>query len=71
MKVIEEAATADILSDGRLELGVGRGAFPLYYVGFDVPQEESRERFEEALDFILAAWKSDAVLVRGQIFPCP
>jgi alkanesulfonate monooxygenase SsuD/methylene tetrahydromethanopterin reductase-like flavin-dependent oxidoreductase (luciferase family) len=38
---------------------VGRGAFPLYYVGFDVPQEESRERFAEALDFILAAWNSE------------
>ena len=41
VKIAEEAAIADILSDGRLEFGVGRGAFPLYYVGFDVPQEEA------------------------------
>jgi len=41
VKIAEEAAIVDILSDGRLEFGVGRGAFPVYYVGFDVPQEES------------------------------
>jgi len=68
VKVVEEAATADILSDGRLEFGVGRGAFPLYYVGFDVPQGESRERFEEALDFILAAWKSESFSFDGKYF---
>ena len=68
VKIIEEAAIADILSDGRLEFGVGRGAFPLYYVGFDVPQEESRERFEEALDFILAAWRSENFSFQGKYF---
>jgi alkanesulfonate monooxygenase SsuD/methylene tetrahydromethanopterin reductase-like flavin-dependent oxidoreductase (luciferase family) len=68
LEIVEEAATADILSDGRLELGVGRGAFPLYYVGFDIPQEESRERFEEALDFILAAWKNDHFSFEGKYF---
>jgi len=68
VKIAEEAAIVDILSDGRLEFGVGRGAFPLYYAGFDVPQEESRERFEEALDFILAAWKSEEFSFDGKYF---
>ena len=68
VKIAEEAAIADILSDGRLEFGVGRGAFPLYYVGFDIPQEESRERFEEALDFILAAWKTEHFSFEGKYF---
>jgi alkanesulfonate monooxygenase SsuD/methylene tetrahydromethanopterin reductase-like flavin-dependent oxidoreductase (luciferase family) len=56
VKIAEEAAIADILSDGRLELGCGRGTAPLHYEGYSIPQEESRERFEEALDFILKAW---------------
>jgi alkanesulfonate monooxygenase SsuD/methylene tetrahydromethanopterin reductase-like flavin-dependent oxidoreductase (luciferase family) len=68
VKIAEEAATLDILSDGRLELGVGRGGFPAYYAGFDVPQEESRERFEEALDYILAAWKSEPFSFAGKYF---
>src|SRR6201998_3501927 len=71
VKIAEEAAITDILSNGRLEFGVGRGAFPLYYVGFDVPQEESRERFEEALDFILAAWKSEHFSFEGKYFRAP
>jgi alkanesulfonate monooxygenase SsuD/methylene tetrahydromethanopterin reductase-like flavin-dependent oxidoreductase (luciferase family) len=68
VKIAEEAAIVDILSDGRLEFGVGRGAFPLYYVGFGVPQEESRERFEEALDFILAAWRNEEFSFDGKYF---
>src|SRR6202043_1884535 len=58
VKIAEEAAIADILSDGRLEFGVGRGTAPSHYAGYDIPQEQSRERFDEALDFIVAAWSN-------------
>jgi alkanesulfonate monooxygenase SsuD/methylene tetrahydromethanopterin reductase-like flavin-dependent oxidoreductase (luciferase family) len=68
VKVAEEAATADILSDGRLEFGVGRGTAPLHYVGYDIPQEESRERFEEGLDFILQAWTNESFSYQGKYF---
>jgi alkanesulfonate monooxygenase SsuD/methylene tetrahydromethanopterin reductase-like flavin-dependent oxidoreductase (luciferase family) len=60
VKIAEEAAIADILSNGRLEFGVGRGTAPVHYAGYDIPQEESRERFEEALDFIAQAWTGRA-----------
>ena len=49
IKIAEEAATADILSDGRLEFGVSRGV-AYQYPGYGILPEESRERFEEALD---------------------
>ncbi len=68
VKIAEEAATADILSDGRIELGVGRGTAPLHYEGYGIPQEESRERFEEALDFIIGAWTSDSFSYEGKYF---
>jgi alkanesulfonate monooxygenase SsuD/methylene tetrahydromethanopterin reductase-like flavin-dependent oxidoreductase (luciferase family) len=45
----EDAATVDILSHGRLVFGVGRGTNPLHYGGFNIPMEESRDRFTEAL----------------------
>jgi len=39
VKLAEEAAITDILSDGRLEFGVGRGTAPVHYAGYDIPQE--------------------------------
>ncbi|MGH7059628.1 MAG: LLM class flavin-dependent oxidoreductase [Stellaceae bacterium] len=68
VKIAEAAATADILSDGRIELGVGRGTAPLHYEGYGIPQEESRERFEEALDFIIGAWTEDSFSYEGKYF---
>jgi alkanesulfonate monooxygenase SsuD/methylene tetrahydromethanopterin reductase-like flavin-dependent oxidoreductase (luciferase family) len=68
VKIAEEAATADILSDGRLEFGVGRGTAPLHYRGYNLPQEESRERFEEALEFILQAWTNAPFSYQGKYF---
>jgi alkanesulfonate monooxygenase SsuD/methylene tetrahydromethanopterin reductase-like flavin-dependent oxidoreductase (luciferase family) len=68
VKIAEEAAIADILSNGRLELGVGRGTAPLHYEGYGVPMEESRERFAEALDFIIAAWSSESFSFEGKYF---
>jgi alkanesulfonate monooxygenase SsuD/methylene tetrahydromethanopterin reductase-like flavin-dependent oxidoreductase (luciferase family) len=68
VKMAEEAATADILSGGRLEFGVGRGTAPVHYVGYNISQEESRERFEEALEVILKAWTNDTFSYRGKYF---
>lgn len=66
VKMAEEAATADVLSDGRLEFGVGRGTAPMHYAGYGIPQEESRERFDEALDFILQAWTNERFSFEGK-----
>jgi alkanesulfonate monooxygenase SsuD/methylene tetrahydromethanopterin reductase-like flavin-dependent oxidoreductase (luciferase family) len=68
VKMAEEAATADVLSGGRLEFGVGRGTAPIHYTGYNVPQEESRERFEEALEVILKAWTNERLTYRGKYF---
>ena len=79
LKIAEEAATVDILSNGRLELGVGRGAAPSMFAAYNVPVEETRERFEEALEVIRQAWTSERLSYRGkylrvqdlQVFPRP
>src|SRR5207237_1438799 len=68
VKIAEEAAIADILSNGRLELGVGRGTAPLHYEGYGIPMEESRERFTDALDFIIAAWTNESFSFDGKYF---
>ena len=48
-----EVATADILTDGRLILGVGRGAFPWEMKRLGTPIEQSKEKFVESLDCLL------------------
>src|SRR5690606_23117520 len=62
----EDAATVDILSNGRLEFGVGRGTNPLHYGGFNIPMEESRDRFTEALEFIIKAWTTESLTFEGK-----
>lgn len=68
VKMAEDAATLDVLSNGRLEFGVGRGATPVYFAGYNVPQEESRERFEESLEVILRGWTSERLSYQGKYF---
>src|SRR5437667_4832320 len=67
IKIAEEAAICDILSDGRLEFGVGRG-IARHYASYGIPPEESRGRFDEALDFILAAWTNESFSFDGKYF---
>ena len=45
----EQAATIDLLSNGRLEFGVGKGYRHNEFSGFCIPIAEADERFEESL----------------------
>jgi alkanesulfonate monooxygenase SsuD/methylene tetrahydromethanopterin reductase-like flavin-dependent oxidoreductase (luciferase family) len=56
--VAEQAATLDLLSNGRLDLGVGRGYRKAEFEGFCIPMEEAQERFDEAIEVIRKAWTS-------------
>jgi alkanesulfonate monooxygenase SsuD/methylene tetrahydromethanopterin reductase-like flavin-dependent oxidoreductase (luciferase family) len=54
----EEAATLDLVSNGRLDLGIGKGYRHNEFKGFCIPPEEAEARFEEALGLIRRAWTS-------------
>jgi alkanesulfonate monooxygenase SsuD/methylene tetrahydromethanopterin reductase-like flavin-dependent oxidoreductase (luciferase family) len=56
----EQAATLDLLSQGRLDFGIGMGYRYREFAGFCMPMEEAGERFDESLAVILKAWTSDA-----------
>jgi alkanesulfonate monooxygenase SsuD/methylene tetrahydromethanopterin reductase-like flavin-dependent oxidoreductase (luciferase family) len=64
----EQAATADLLSGGRLEFGVGRGSIPTQFHGFRVPVAENRARFDEALEIIRLAWTRERFSYRGAFY---
>ncbi len=51
-----EIAALDRLSRGRLLVGLGRGFNKRMLEAFDVPPAEKRDRFDAALDRILALW---------------
>jgi alkanesulfonate monooxygenase SsuD/methylene tetrahydromethanopterin reductase-like flavin-dependent oxidoreductase (luciferase family) len=55
----EEAATIDLMSNGRLEFGVGKGYRDNEFAGFCIPVEEADERFEEGLALVLKSWTSE------------
>src|SRR5580693_10634538 len=56
--VAEEAATLDLLSNGRLDFGVGKGYRPYEFSGFCIPQDEATARFDEAIEVIRRVWTS-------------
>ena len=54
----EQAATLDLISDGRLDFGIGKGYRHNEFRGFGIPQEEAEARFEEAIEVIKRSWTS-------------
>lgn len=55
----EQAATVDLLSNGRLDFGVGRGYRYSEFSGFCIPMEEGEERYAECLEVIRKAWTTE------------
>src|SRR3954464_8036514 len=51
-RIVERAATLDLISGGRVELGTGEASSQAELGGFGVPREEKREQWEEALDAV-------------------
>jgi len=58
---------ADILTGGRIECGLGRGHAWLFGPS-NVPLEESRPRYEEAIDLLLLAWTREKVTYEGKYY---
>ena len=68
IKVAEDMATLDVLSNGRAEFGVGRGAAPDHFKGYNIPIEENRDRFVESLEYIIKAWTHDEFSFDGKYY---
>jgi alkanesulfonate monooxygenase SsuD/methylene tetrahydromethanopterin reductase-like flavin-dependent oxidoreductase (luciferase family) len=68
LRLIEEICMLDHLSNGRLEMGVGRGASPYEMAPFHVPIEEARPIFDEALAIILQGLSTGRVDYEGRYF---
>lgn len=79
IRLAERVAMVDILSDGRFDLGVGRGYQAKEFKQFGIPMEESTERFIEAMDIVDGLLHNDRYSWEGkfsrgenvQLYPRP
>lgn len=63
-----EVVVADILTEGRLMLGVGRGAFKYEMERLGVPMDETQSRFNESLEVLQALLSEEEVSWDGQYY---
>jgi alkanesulfonate monooxygenase SsuD/methylene tetrahydromethanopterin reductase-like flavin-dependent oxidoreductase (luciferase family) len=66
LRIAEEVALLDVLTGGRINWGAGRGFDPREFSVFDVPPEESTDRFREAVEIVLAAWSHEKLDFQGR-----
>jgi alkanesulfonate monooxygenase SsuD/methylene tetrahydromethanopterin reductase-like flavin-dependent oxidoreductase (luciferase family) len=64
----EDYALVDLLSQGRLGLGIGRGSFDHEYLAFGQSRQESLGRFEESWEIIQRLWHGETVTFQGHYY---
>jgi alkanesulfonate monooxygenase SsuD/methylene tetrahydromethanopterin reductase-like flavin-dependent oxidoreductase (luciferase family) len=69
LRLIEEICMLDHLSDGRLEIGVGRGGvFEAYFWGQDADVERNYARYLETLTIIKEGLSRDELTFKGEFY---
>lgn len=71
IRAAEQAATLDLICDGRLEFGTGRSITRDELAGFGVDPNKTRELWEEALDIVVGAWTNEIFSWEGKHFKIP
>ena len=70
----KQAASIDVLSGGRFELGLGAGGFTDRIAGMGGPRRtpaEARAALSEAIDIIRAIWAGEPFDFEGSYYRCP
>jgi alkanesulfonate monooxygenase SsuD/methylene tetrahydromethanopterin reductase-like flavin-dependent oxidoreductase (luciferase family) len=68
VRLAEDVAVLDVLSGGRMELGVALGYRAAEYAGLGIDMAERRSRMDEACDLLVRAWTEDNWSHRGRNF---
>ncbi|MFJ4650074.1 LLM class flavin-dependent oxidoreductase [Nocardia sp. NPDC088792] len=66
LKLAGKLAMLDNLSDGRLDVGFGRGFLPEEFEWFGIPMDESRRRFAEGVEACRRLWSETDVVFDGE-----
>jgi probable F420-dependent oxidoreductase len=68
LRLAEDAAVVDLLSEGRLILGLGLGWRAEEFRMFDVPQRQAARRTAETVDILRKAWTGERFTHEGKLF---
>jgi alkanesulfonate monooxygenase SsuD/methylene tetrahydromethanopterin reductase-like flavin-dependent oxidoreductase (luciferase family) len=68
IRLAEDSAVADILTDGRFELGIGRGYQHIGFRGMNVDLEQRQSIFEEVVDVLMQSWTTNELRIEGKHF---
>jgi probable F420-dependent oxidoreductase len=68
VRVAEDVITLDLVSRGRVTLGVGIGYQPADFGAFSVPMEDRVTRFEESVEILRLCWAGEPFSYRGRHF---
>ena len=71
VRMAQDLATVDVISEGRLMVGIGRGYQKREYDAYGLDMAESRERFIEGTDIALKAWTQDKLSYQGNFYSFP
>ena len=71
IKVAEQAAVLDIMSNGRVDLGTGRSTTAQELDGFSVDYDRTRAEVREALEIIVKAWTDEILEYDGKLIKVP
>ncbi len=68
LRVAEAAAVVDVLSNGRLDLGVSVGYRDIEYDTVGIPRSQRGARMEELLDILRLAWTEERFSFEGRFY---
>ncbi|MFC8179643.1 LLM class flavin-dependent oxidoreductase [Rhodococcus sp. NPDC057297] len=71
LRLAEDYAYVDQLSDGRLNFGIGKAYDRLEFQAYGIPESERDERYEEVFDIVMQAWKTGKVKYKGKHYQVP
>jgi probable F420-dependent oxidoreductase len=71
LRIAEEAAVLDIISHGRLTLGVAAGYREVEFEAMQVDYRTRGKRFVESLELMRLAWTGEPFTFSGEIFDFP
>ncbi|MDA1074533.1 MAG: LLM class flavin-dependent oxidoreductase [Proteobacteria bacterium] len=68
LRLAEEVALLDVLSEGRVNWGAGRGFDATEFQVFGIEQADSQAKFHENVQIVLKAWKNETFTHHGKYY---